>query len=128
MIVKHARGSYEISFTRLESALRSVPTDAVYITDRNVATHYGDGIVGDRLIVIEPGEASKSVAVWAGIQSQLATMRVSRSTTLVALGGGVVGDLAGFVASGYMRGVPFVQIPTTLLSQVDSSVGGKVGI
>ncbi|WP_298162033.1 3-dehydroquinate synthase [Acidocella sp.] len=85
------------------------------------------GITHDTLIV-RPGEASKSVAVWNGLLEALLERKVDRKTTIVALGGGVVGDLAGFTAACFMRGIAFVQIPTTLLAQVDSSVGGKTGV
>ncbi len=79
-------------------------------------------------IVVPPGEASKSLASWQRVVDQLLEARVERRTTVIALGGGVVGDLAGFAAATTLRGLPFVQVPTTLLSQVDSSVGGKTGI
>ena len=74
-----------------------------------------------------PGEASKSLASWQSVVDQLLEARVERRTTVIALGGGVVGDLAGFAAATTLRGLPFVQVPTTLLAQVDSSVGGKTG-
>jgi len=77
---------------------------------------------------IPEGEPSKSIDQFMAIQDGLVAMAADRSTPVVALGGGVVGDLAGFAASCYMRGVPFVQVPTTLLAQVDSSVGGKTAI
>jgi len=79
-------------------------------------------------IIVPPGEASKSLTVWEGIVEKLLADKVDRYTTVVALGGGVIGDLAGFAAAATLRGLPFIQIPTTLLSQVDSSVGGKTGI
>jgi 3-dehydroquinate synthase len=80
------------------------------------------------LICVPHGEKSKSLkSVRAGCD-QLAAARLERSSFIVALGGGVVGDLAGFLAAIYLRGIPFVQAPTTLLAQVDSSVGGKVGV
>jgi 3-dehydroquinate synthase len=68
------------------------------------------------------------VADAAGSLTRLLEQKAERSTTLIALGGGVVGDLTGFAAAIYQRGMPFVQVPTTLLAQVDSSVGGKTGI
>lgn len=79
-------------------------------------------------IIVEAGESSKSLNVAANIYDQLSNNRISRKDCIIALGGGVVGDLAGFIASTYLRGIDFIQIPTTLLAQVDSSVGGKVGI
>jgi shikimate kinase/3-dehydroquinate synthase len=85
------------------------------------------GIAADR-VVVPQGEASKSLASWQSVVDQLLEARVERRTTVIALGGGVVGDLAGFAAATTLRGLPFVQVPTTLLSQVDSSVGGKTGV
>jgi 3-dehydroquinate synthase len=79
-------------------------------------------------IVVPEGEAHKSWATLERVLTQLVEMRAERSTHVVALGGGVVGDIAGFAAAIYQRGVPFVQVPTTLLAQVDSSVGGKTAI
>jgi shikimate kinase/3-dehydroquinate synthase len=79
-------------------------------------------------ILLPPGEASKSIERWAALVETLLDRKVDRHTTIVALGGGVIGDLAGFASACTLRGLPFVQIPTTLLAQVDSSVGGKTGI
>ena len=80
------------------------------------------------VITIPPGEGSKTISMYERVTNALLEAHVERGTTVVALGGGVVGDLAGFCAATTLRGLPFVQIPTTLLSQVDSSVGGKTGI
>ena len=79
-------------------------------------------------IVLPDGEAYKNAATLNLIYDALLENRCERSTTVIALGGGVIGDLAGYAAATYLRGVPFIQVPTTLLSQVDSSVGGKTGI
>jgi 3-dehydroquinate synthase len=106
------------------------------ITDSNVAKRYAKGVTealgaaGFEAVVITvpAGEKSKSLRTVGKCYDQLAAHRLERKSFVVALGGGVVGDLAGFVAATYLRGVPFVQIPTTLLAQVDSSVGGKVGV
>jgi 3-dehydroquinate synthase len=106
------------------------------ITDSNVAPKYGRAVRASLtgagfesvLITVPAGEPSKSVKVTQKCYDQLAAHRLERKSFVVALGGGVVGDLAGFVAATYLRGVPFVQVPTTLLAQVDSSVGGKVGV
>jgi 3-dehydroquinate synthase len=106
------------------------------ISDSNVAKRYGKA-AADSLakagfdsvpVTIPPGEKSKSLRFVSDCYDQLAAHRLERKSFVLALGGGVVGDLAGFVAATYLRGVPFVQIPTTLLAQVDSSVGGKVGV
>ena len=80
------------------------------------------------LAPIPVGEPSKSMEQASGLLSELAVKKVPRSGTVIGLGGGVVGDLAGFVAASYLRGVAFVQVPTTLLAMVDSSVGGKTGV
>ncbi|MFQ9924499.1 MAG: 3-dehydroquinate synthase [Beduini sp.] len=105
------------------------------ITDDQVNHYYGE-IVKSQLekdyavtIVEMPhGEKSKSFDVLPALYKQLLDFNLTRSDLIVALGGGVIGDLAGFVAATYLRGIPFVQIPTSLLAQVDSSVGGKVAV
>ena len=79
-------------------------------------------------IIVEPGEASKSLSVFGQVCEQAIAAKIERRDVIVALGGGVVGDLAGYVAASLRRGARFVQIPTSLLAQVDSSVGGKTGI
>jgi len=80
------------------------------------------------ILTVPPGEGSKSLARWAALVDELLARRPDRGTAIVALGGGVVGDLAGFAAATLLRGVPCVQVPTTLLAQVDSAVGGKTGV
>jgi 3-dehydroquinate synthase len=81
-----------------------------------------------RVVSVEDGDEHKTLAQVAGLVEELARGGAGRDTVLVSVGGGVTGDVAGFVASMYMRGLPFVQIPTTLLAQVDASIGGKVGV
>lgn len=106
------------------------------ISDSNVAPLYSDRLcknlenAGFRtyLIAVEAGEQSKNLSVFANILEQLAEIGLTRSDAILTLGGGVVGDLGGFVAATYMRGIAFVQIPTSLLAQIDSSVGGKVAV
>ena len=83
---------------------------------------------GWRILEIPDGERFKNLATVTQLYRQLIRLKADRTTPLLILGGGVVGDLGGFVASTYLRGVPYYQIPTTLLAQVDSSVGGKVGV
>jgi 3-dehydroquinate synthase len=77
--------------------------------------------------IISDGEQNKHESTWSGIIDKLVSMQARRDATLIALGGGVVGDITGFAAASYMRGVRFLQVPTTLLAQVDASVGGKTG-
>ncbi|MCP3671752.1 MAG: 3-dehydroquinate synthase [Gammaproteobacteria bacterium] len=79
-------------------------------------------------VVLPDGEKFKTLEVWQGVFDALLRHRFSRQCTIVALGGGVVGDMAGFAAASYQRGINFIQVPTTLLAQVDSSVGGKTGV
>lgn len=109
---------------------------ALVVTDSNVAPLYRDrakeslAAAGFRTsdIVVPAGEDTKSVEVAGELWEAMAQLKLGRDCVVVALGGGVVGDLAGFAASTYMRGVTLVQAPTTLLSMVDSSVGGKTGV
>ena len=104
----------------------------VLVSNETVAPLYADRLLQvlprADLITVPDGEAYKNLDTVRAIYDQLLVFGADRSTTLIALGGGVVGDMAGFVAATYMRGIPLVQIPTTLLSMVDSSVGGKVGV
>jgi len=79
-------------------------------------------------VVLPDGEEHKSLDVLNQVFDKLLTSRFSRQVTLIALGGGVIGDMTGFAAACYQRGVPFIQVPTTLLAQVDSSVGGKTAV
>jgi 3-dehydroquinate synthase len=139
----HARiegGSYPIhigeGLISDSDALRSVlPEDRVLVvTDANVAVLHlpallgslGDSVAGT--VVLEPGEHSKSLASWEQVVDALAEAGISRDGAVIALGGGVVGDIAGFAAATYLRGIPIIQIPTTLLAQVDASVGGKTAV
>lgn len=108
----------------------------VIITDSNVAPHYAGplqqalqaGGFQAEVLTIPAGEASKSMRQVDRLLDRLPALGLDRKSFVIALGGGVVGDLAGFVAGIYLRGLAFVQIPTTLLAQVDSSVGGKTGV
>jgi 3-dehydroquinate synthase len=117
------------------AALKLGPRCAV-ITDSLVGKKFGRTVLKSLtasgfepvLIMVPAGEKSKCLAAVEKCHDQLARHRMERKSFIVALGGGVVGDLAGFVAATYLRGIPFVQVPTTLLAQVDSSVGGKTGV
>jgi 3-dehydroquinate synthase len=117
-------------------ALFSQYHKVVIITDKHVAKEYLSEIerqvrlAGPKVysIVIPPGEQSKCLEEAAGIYDELVKCNVTRSDAILTLGGGVVGDLGGFCAATYLRGIDLIQVPTSLLAQVDSSVGGKVGI
>ena len=108
----------------------------VVITDSTVKKLYGDmlsqALEGDgfqvNILEVPPGEEQKTLENAGRLYRELTAVHAERSTPVLALGGGVIGDLAGFVAATYQRGVPLVQLPTTLLAQVDSSVGGKVAV
>jgi len=108
----------------------------VVISDSTVAPLYAQRVLATlaaagyqaQCLQVPAGEASKSMQQAASLCSQLTTAGIDRKGFIIALGGGVVGDLAGFVASIHYRGIPFVQVPTTIVSQVDSSVGGKTGV
>jgi len=131
----------------IEPGLRKQLTDVIcsdfpsvrklgIITDDNLERLYGrsvfEGLSAHQVewhyTAVSPGERSKSLDNVAGLYEQLFDWRMDRGSYVVAFGGGVVGDLAGFVAATFMRGVPLIQVPTSLLAQVDSSVGGKVGV
>lgn len=144
MIVDLGARSYDILIEagllakagELTAAVRPEPALAVIITNPAVARLYGDTVmcglkaVGlqSEIIKVPAGERAKSLTTANKIYGRLLELGADRHTVVVALGGGVIGDLAGFVAATYMRGIQLVQIPTTLLSQVDSSVGGKTAV
>lgn len=106
------------------------------VTDERVEELYGQKLIASlaaagfssSLHIVSGGESAKSFAIAEEVSESLARAGVDRSSLIVALGGGVIGDLAGFVASIFARGIPYVQIPTTVMAQVDSSVGGKTAI
>ena len=108
--------------------------DCLIVTNETVAPLYLDVMksnIDDKtieVITIKDGEHYKTIDTWSKIIDKLTAMRANRDTTIIALGGGVLGDIAGFAAATFMRGLPYIQVPTTLLAQVDSSVGGKTGV
>jgi 3-dehydroquinate synthase len=134
--------SYDIAITSGDAAglgpfarQRSQGSAAFVVGDENVRTHAGAvaealTAAGFRVTpgVLPPGESQKSLASASALYDRLAEVPADRKTLVVAVGGGVIGDLAGFVAATFNRGLPFLQVPTTLLAMVDSSVGGKVGV
>lgn len=120
---------------RADLLARHVPgRDVLLVSNTTVGPLYADalkvGLAGRRIVevTLPDGEAHKTLATVARVLDVLVANRFARDCTVVALGGGVVGDMAGFAAACYQRGVAYVQVPTTLLAQVDSSVGGKTGV
>ena len=125
----------------LEEAAEHVPAfpraeRAFVVADQAVASRYLERLTGGLVeagleavhLGVPEGEEAKSLAVMTALQRQLAVQEAHRDDPVIALGGGAVGDLAGFVAATYMRGVPFVQVPTTLTAQVDAAIGGKSAV
>ncbi len=129
-------GAGLLDHARAWAARAGIKGPVAIISDTTVSNLFAQRVKGQLaqaglqpfLATVPAGESSKSMAHLADLLSQLAAAKVSRSGTVIGLGGGVVGDLAGFVAASYLRGVAFVQVPTTLLAMVDSSVGGKTGV
>jgi 3-dehydroquinate synthase len=119
-----------------ECARRKFGQRCAIITDKNAGKFFAKTVFDSlaqagffpALITIPAGEMAKNLRTVQNCYDQLAAQKLERNSFILALGGGVVGDLAGFVAATYLRGIPFVQVPTTLLAQVDSSVGGKTGV
>jgi 3-dehydroquinate synthase len=132
--IEIGHGSLSQSADFISSRLKC--TRAVVITDDNVKTLHAEKVarsladagIRAEILSVPAGESSKSVAQADRLWTDLVGLKADRKTVVIAAGGGVIGDLAGFLAATYARGLPFIQIPTTLLAQVDSSVGGKVGI
>jgi 3-dehydroquinate synthase len=153
--VRHALGQYDVVIE--PGILLSLPDvlggvlrgrRLVLITDDIVGRHYDEWTRGtadaralgaraseagirlrcEARLTFPAGERSKTREQWLGLSDQLLALGLGRQTAIVAVGGGVVGDLAGFVAATYLRGVPYAQVPTTLLAMLDASVGGKVGV
>jgi len=141
--VTHQHGSYEVLVGQgLLDATGSLIRDigikcrAAIVTDSNVAPLYLERLrrslsnvdIGSDFFMVPAGEQSKSIGQFTEICEWMARAQHERSSVVIALGGGVVGDLAGFVSASFCRGCDFVQIPTTVMAQVDSSVGGKTGV
>ncbi len=124
------------ALSTLGERLKAVSGRALVVTDRNVWPLYGEAVqssleqagVAFDVEVLPPGEPTKSADMLLRLYARLAELGHTRSDAVLTLGGGVIGDLAGMAAATWLRGVPFVQVPTTLLAQVDSSIGGKVAI
>ena len=140
---KNVDTSYDILIDRglfdgLAAELRKKPLASSYaiITDshteklygKNLLNYFKDEKISAFLISFEAGEKSKTRSTKEQIEDKMLSYGLGKDSCIIALGGGVVGDIAGYVAATYMRGVPYIQVPTTLLAQVDSSIGGKVGV
>ena len=118
----------------IKSVIRS--ENVIIVTDTNVAPLYLTKLTNSlelvslkvERIILPPGEQTKSISHFESLIDEILAMKIDRDVALIALGGGVIGDLTGYTAASILRGIDFIQIPTTLLSQVDSSVGGKTGI
>ena len=140
IVVTHGRGNYPVyvepgGLNRLEELVEvHLPRRRVAIVaDATVHQLYLQGRLGKTVwkgetLTVPPGETSKTRERWASLTDALLERKFGRDSGLIALGGGVTGDLAGFVAATYMRGVPYLQVPTTLLAMLDASVGGKTGV
>ena len=113
-----------------------VPCKTLLITDKNIEKVYGSIVTESlkrnkfdvRLVSLKPGEEQKTLETALTLYDACFDHKLDRNSLIVALGGGVVGDISGFVAATFMRGIPFIQMPTSLLAQVDSSIGGKVAV
>lgn len=132
--VTHAGGTYPVFVE--PGLLERLPAIAaellpgrrlVVVTDRTVARALAHPLDLPTLVVA-PGESSKSRARWSALTDRMLDLGYGRDAAVVAIGGGVVGDLAGFVAATYLRGVPWISVPTSLLAMVDASIGGKTGV
>ena len=143
MVVPSSGGGYSVSVgAGVRSEIARIVGEiapsrrCALITDDRVCAHWGEELQGllaqggiDTLVAsFRPGEAQKTRGSWAALTDQLLEGGLDRGCCVVALGGGVVGDLAGFVAATYMRGIPCVQLPTTTLAMMDAAVGGKTGV
>jgi 3-dehydroquinate synthase len=142
-LVEQRDASYDILIKaglvqQLDTILKEYCPAGAYavISDSHVGTLYGEDVVkrllasgcGAELLTFPAGERHKTRETWAALSDQMLAAHFGRDSAVLALGGGVVNDLAGFVAATYLRGVPLVQIPTSLLAMIDSSIGGKTGV
>lgn len=125
--VHHSRGQYDVLFCSIRDALAGIDGSTFAVTDAAIARHYSH-LLPSNTAILPRGERTKSVRYLERACEHLAEQGALRSSTILAIGGGVIGDLVGLVAATYMRGIPYIQVPTTLLAQVDSSIGGKVAI
>ncbi len=139
LTVELAERSYDIEIDKNLLASMKFTDEFPYeqrlvLTNNTIYALHSDRILSlvdgnrDRVVIIEDGERFKNLESFEAVHTRLLELEFNRRSLLIAFGGGVIGDLGGFVASTYQRGIDFIQVPTTLLSQVDSSVGGKTGV
>lgn len=139
LTVELAERSYDIEIDKNLLASKRFAEEFPYeqrlvLTNNTIYALHSDRILSlvdgdrDRVVIIEDGERFKNLESFETVHTRLLELEFNRRSLLIAFGGGVIGDLGGFVASTYQRGIDFIQVPTTLLSQVDSSVGGKTGV
>jgi 3-dehydroquinate synthase len=133
--VRCANASYDIHvgagvFENMERHLHDAGLRPPYliVSQPRILKFFARNLKKHAVALIPDGERAKTLATVSRLLDQMVALKMTRQSTVVAVGGGVVGDVAGFVASIYMRGIPVVQVPTTLLAQVDSSIGGKTGV
>src|SRR5260370_524249 len=137
--VKSKNSNYDVVVGRgAWRALRRFPrarySSVFVLTERRLWNRWGEtfaqesGVRGAKAIFVPPGEGSKTLPRLQQVASQLLERGADRHSLLIVFGGGVVGDLGGFAASTYMRGIDYIQVPTTVVAQVDSAVGGKTGV
>ncbi|HRQ31573.1 MAG TPA: 3-dehydroquinate synthase [Anaerolineales bacterium] len=119
-----AMGEYDVHVGQISNLSHD---NSIVVTDENVAKHHLDKINVEKSIIIPAGEEHKNLETVSRLWKAFLENGLDRKSTVVALGGGVVGDLAGFAASTYMRGIDWIVVPTTLLAMVDASIGGKTG-
>lgn len=123
-----AMGEYDVLVDRVTSLTNFPMQNPIIVTDENVAKYHLEKIQGVKSIVIPAGEEHKNLQTVSRLWQAFLENRLDRKSTVIALGGGVVSDMAGFAAATYMRGIDWIAIPTTLLAMVDASLGGKTGI
>lgn len=128
IIVKTASKKYPIIVEHNAFKKFKFPNNSIVVTDHNVLKKYASLLKPFDVVSFEPGEQSKHLETIEGLAEGLVELGVDRTNSLIAFGGGVVGDVAGFLAATYMRGIPFYQVPTSLLAMVDASVGGKTAV
>ncbi|MBN2259635.1 MAG: 3-dehydroquinate synthase [Clostridiales bacterium] len=124
--IKTNSNTYDVIF--YDNFLEMINEKSLIITDENIFNLYREILNGRKVYILEAGESSKTMESIITILGYFAKNNLSKSDQIIALGGGVVGDIVGFAASIYMRGISYIQIPTTLLSMIDSSVGGKTAV